>query len=66
MATNYTTKTASLRATKANLSSADIRKVQVSKEITIGGSEGTKVSSDEVKTKKLDAEQVFVQHEGKS
>lgn len=66
MATNYTTKTASLRATKANVSTADIRKVQVSKEITIGGSEGTKVSSDEVKTKKLDAEQVFVQHQGKS
>ena len=66
MATNYTTKTASLRATKANVSTADIRKVQVSKEITIGGSEGTKVSSDEVKTKKLDAEQVFVQYEGKS
>ena len=66
MATNYTTKTASLRATKANVSTADIRKVQVSKEITIGGSEGTKVSSDEVKTKKVDAEQVFVQHQGKS
>ena len=66
MATNYTTKTASLRATKANVSTADIRKVQVSKEITIGGSEGTKVSSEEVKTKKLDAEEVFVKHEGKS
>lgn len=66
MATNYTTKTASLRATKANVSTADIRKVQVSKEITIGGSEGTKVSSDEVKTKKLDAEEVFVKYDGKS
>lgn len=45
---NYTTKTASLRATNA-----DIRAIAVSKKIEIGGSEGTYVSKDEIKTPQL-------------
>ena len=51
MATNnYTTRTAALRATKA-----DMRQVQVSKQITIGKSGGTTVSEEEIKTKDLTA-----------
>lgn len=45
MATNYTTKTAALRATKA-----DMRQVQVSKKIEIGGDGGTSVSNTEIET----------------
>lgn len=46
MATNYTTKTAALRATKA-----DMRQVQVSKKIEIGKSgSGTTVSDKEIET----------------
>ena len=46
---NYTTKTAALRAT-----SADVRKVQVSKKIEIGKSgTGTTVSEDKVETTQL-------------
>lgn len=45
MATNYTTKTAALRATKA-----DMRQVQVSKQIKIGGDGGTSVSNTEIET----------------
>lgn len=49
MATNYTTKTAALRATKA-----DMRQVQVSKKIEIGKSgSGTTISDDKVVTKEL-------------
>lgn len=46
MATNYTTRTAALRATKA-----DMRQVQVSKKIEIGKSgSGTTVSDKEIET----------------
>lgn len=49
MATNYTTRTAALRATKA-----DMRQVQVSKKIEIGKSgSGTTVAEDEIKTTNL-------------
>ena len=49
MATNYTTRTAALRATKA-----DMRQVQVSKKIEIGKSgSGTTVSDKEIETDKL-------------
>lgn len=49
MATNYTTKTAALRATKA-----DMRQVQVSKKIEIGKSgSGTTVSDKQIETDKL-------------
>ena len=49
MATKYTTKTASLRATKA-----DMRQVQVSKKIEIGKSgSGTSISDNKVTTKEL-------------
>lgn len=49
MATNYTTRTATLRATKA-----DMRQVQVSKKIEIGKSgSGTTVAEDEIKTTNL-------------
>lgn len=49
MATNYTTKTAALRATRA-----DMRQVQVSKKIEIGKSgSGTTVSDKQIETDKL-------------
>ena len=57
MATNYTTKTAALRATKA-----DMRQVQVSKKIEIGKSgSGTTISDEKVVTKEL-----FVDKDGTS
>lgn len=56
MATNYTTKTAALRATKA-----DMRQVAVSKKIEIGsGDTATKITDEAVS-----AEDLFVSVEGK-
>jgi hypothetical protein len=72
MATNYTTTTAALRATKI-----DGRQIAVSKKIEIGKSgQGTTVSEDKVTTKELDAttvgattvtaDTVMVKHQGES
>lgn len=61
MATNYTTRTAALKATKADVRNVDARQVAVTKKIEIGSGD----TSTQITDSKVSAEDLFVSVEGK-